>query len=119
MFLLFASAILYEKPLRILRHRLFPFFALGLPALLLTFSRASWFGFLLGFLFIAVWVHRGRRVLAALVSFILVVTAYVGLTGIHVRFITEAPGQTLVERFYETFSYARRRGGYYGPGRVL
>src|SRR3989338_8842925 len=119
MFLLFASAILYEKPLRILRHRLFPFFALGLPALLLTFSRASWFSFLLGFLFIAVWIHRDRRVLVGFLVCVMLFASYVGLSGLKVRFLSEAPGQTMVERFYETFSAARWKGEYYGLGRVF
>ncbi len=35
------------------------------------------------------------------------------------QFITESPGQSLVERFYESFSYARWRGEYYGLGRLF
>lgn len=93
-------------------------FAVAIPALVLTYSRASWFAFLLAFLFIAVWIRRDRRVMLALVAVIVAVVAYVGVTGLNVRYITEAPGQTLVERFYETFSYARWRGEYYGLGRV-
>ena len=93
-------------------------FAVAIPALVLTFSRASWFAFLLAFLFIAVWIKRDRRVMFAVASVVIGVIAYVGVTGLNVRYITEAPGQTLVERFYETFSYARWRGEYYGLGRV-
>jgi O-antigen ligase len=33
--------------------------------------------------------------------------------------LAEGPGQTLSERFYESFSYARWRGEYYGLGRVF
>ena len=101
------------------RSDLIPLFLLGIPALVLTYSRASWFAFLLGFLFIGILIKRDRRVMAAFVSFVIIVTAYLGVTGLNVRFITEAPGQTLVERFYEAFSYARWRGEYYGLGRVF
>lgn len=128
-FLLLAVGLFYEmpdgtkvprnsKPLQ-WRSDLIPLFLLGLPALVLTYSRASWFAFLIGFLFIGIWIKRDRRVVTAFVSFVLVATAYLGVTGLNVRFITEAPGQTLVERFYEAFSYSRWRGEYYGLGRVF
>lgn len=100
------------------RGELVALFAVAVPALVLTFSRASWFAFLLAFLFVAVWIKRDRRVMFAVASVVIAVVAYVGITGLNVRYITEAPGQTLVERFYETFSYARWRGEYYGLGRV-
>ena len=100
------------------RGEMVALFAVAIPALVLTFSRASWFAFLLAFLFVAVWIKRDRRVMFAVASVVIAVVAYVGVTGLNVRYITEAPGQTLVERFYETFSYARWRGEYYGLGRV-
>jgi O-antigen ligase len=93
-------------------------FVLGLPALVLTYSRASWFAFIFGFLFIGMVMKRDRRVMAAFLSFVIIVGSYLAISGLNVRFITEAPGQTLVERFYETFSAARWRGEYYGYGRV-
>lgn len=118
-FLLIAVGLFYQAKALKDRRDLIPLFLLGLPALVLTYSRASWFAFLIGFLFIGIWIMRDRRVIAAFVSFVIVVTAYLGVTGLNVRFITEAPGQTLVERFYEAFSYSRWRGEYYGLGRVF
>jgi len=118
-FLLIAVGLLYEPSVRKGRRELWWVFALGLPALLLTYSRASWFAFLLGFLFIGVWIKRDRRVLVAFLSFVIFVASYLAVSGLNVRFITEAPGQTLVERFYESFSYARWRGEYVGFGRVF
>ncbi len=100
------------------RAEIIALFAVAIPTLILTYSRASWFAFLLAFLFVAIWIKRDRRVMLAVVTVIVGVVAYVGITGLNVRYITEAPGQTLVERFYETFSYARWRGEYYGLGRV-
>lgn len=117
-FLLMAVGLLYERYIRKERKELLWVFLLGLPALIMTFSRSSWFAFLLGFLFIGIWIHRDKRVITALVTFLIIVVSYLGLTGLNVRYITEAPGQTLVERFYETFSYARWQGEYVGLGRV-
>ncbi len=94
-------------------------FALGLPAIVLTYSRSSWFAFLLGFLFIGLIIKKDRRVLAGLGIFVTLAVALVGVSGLNVSLITEAPGQSLSERFYESFSYARWRGEYYGLGRVF
>ena len=117
-FLLIATGFLYEKRLRKNRGRLWLIFGVGLPALLLTFSRSSWFAFLLGFLFIGLLIKRDKRVLIALVTFVIVVSSYLALSGLQVRYMAESPGQTLVERFYESFSSARWRGEYYGLGRM-
>lgn len=94
-------------------------FLFGVPALVLTYSRASWFAFLFGFLFIGLWIKRDRRIAIVLATFLIVAVGYLAITGLSVRFITDTPGQTLVERFYETFSAARWRGEYYGLGRVF
>jgi O-antigen ligase len=118
-FLAIAVAMFYNFKNEKLRRDLVPLFLLAIPALILTYSRASWFAFLLGFLFIGIWIMRDRRVTIAFVSFLVFVTGYLGISGLNVRFITEAPGQTLVERFYESFSYARWRGEYYGLGRLF
>jgi O-antigen ligase len=117
-FLLIATGFLFVKQEKRIQRWIPWIFAFGSLALMMTFSRASWFAFLFGFLFIGLWVKRDRRVAIALVSFIIVVFGYVALTGLAVRTITEAPGQTFIERFYESFSAARWRGEYYGLGRI-
>ena len=107
--LLIAIAFLFEH-----KHKVLPaivpwVIALGVPALALTFSRASWFAFFLGAMFIWLVLRRDKRVLIGFASFMIVVVGYLSMSGlrsIHHR----APGQTFVERFYETFSYARWRG---------
>ncbi|MFC1788177.1 O-antigen ligase family protein [Patescibacteria group bacterium] len=118
-FLLIGIGLIYEKRIRKHKTELLWLFALGLPTLVLTFSRASWFAFLLGFLFIGLIIKKDKRILTAVITFLIVVSSYLALTGLNVRMITEAPGQTLVERFYESFSYARWRGEYYGLGRTF
>lgn len=118
MFLLIGAGLLFSKKYGN-DKRLLLLFALGLPALVLTYSRASWFAFLLGFLFIGLVMYKNKLVLAAVMSFVLLTSAYLGLSGMNVSQITELPGQTLTERFYESFSYARWRGEYHGLGRVF
>ena len=122
LFLLIVVAGIYEwrkgHNAKGMSRRLWILLGIGLIALILTYSRASWFAFLLGFLFITVIVYRDKRMLLGFFVFVAVAFGYLGLTGLNVKVITEAPGQTLVERFYETFSYARWRGEYYGLGRT-
>ena len=117
-FLLIASGFLFSEKVKQNKNTLTALFLIGLPALALTYSRASWFAFILGFLFIGIWMKRDRRVIAGFVTFLIVISTYLGVSGLTVRFITETPSQTFAERFYETFSYARWRGEYYGLGRT-
>jgi len=119
LFLLIASAILFTKKLVQKYPWVVWLFVIAVPTLVLTYSRSSWFAFLLGFLFIGLIMKRDRRVLAgfgALVVFLMLVLAG---SGLNVSLITETSGQTLSERFFESFSLARWRGEYYGLGRVF
>ncbi|PJA45357.1 hypothetical protein CO174_03470 [Candidatus Uhrbacteria bacterium CG_4_9_14_3_um_filter_50_9] len=118
LFLLIGSGFLFTKKFATDR-RLLLLFALGFPALVLTYSRSSWFAFLLGFIFIGLLIKKDKRVLAGLGAFAVLIGLYLGVSGLNVSLITEAPGQSLSERFYESFSYARWRGEYYGLGRTF
>ncbi|MDP2933098.1 MAG: hypothetical protein Q8N81_03110 [bacterium] len=118
-FLLFALALLYERNLRQHHRELWLVLAIGIPTLILTFSRASWFGFLLGFLLIGIWLARDQRVLMGFLIFLGMVFGYLAYSGIVVATLTEASGhQTVAERFFEAFSYERWRGEYFGLGRL-
>lgn len=117
-FLLLATGFAYVWKEKKLWQWLLPILGFGIPALAMTYSRSSWFAFILGFLFIGLWIKRDRRIAIALISFVIIIVGYLAITGLSVRYITEIPGQTLTERFFETFSYARWRGEYYGLGRV-
>lgn len=90
----------------------------GVLALTLTFSRASWFAFAIAALYVGIRRYHDRRLLMGAAGFILVAVLYAGISSLSVSQITELPGQSLIERFYETFSAARWRGEYYGIGRV-
>jgi len=117
-FLLIASGFLFVFKEKISKTLVPWIFLLAIPTLAMTYSRASWFAFLLGFLFIGLWIKRDRKVALGLILSALVLISYLVLSGMVVRNITEAPGQTLSERFFETFSVSRWRGEYYGLGRV-
>ncbi|MBI4133738.1 O-antigen ligase family protein [Candidatus Uhrbacteria bacterium] len=118
-FLLLAIGFLYERDSREDRNRLGLILAVGIPALLLTYSRSSWFGFLIGFLLIGMWFMRDRRVLVGFLLFCGMVAGYLGYSGIIVPALTEETGrQTVAERFFEAFSYERWRGEFFGLGRL-
>lgn len=118
-FLLIALAWLYEKRLKADRRLMQVVLLLGIPTLILTFSRSSWFAFALGALFISVWLYRDKRVITGCAIFGTILAAYLAVSGLRVDILAEAPGQTLVERFYETFSYTRWLGEYEGIGRTF
>ncbi|MFH1142144.1 MAG: O-antigen ligase family protein [Candidatus Uhrbacteria bacterium] len=117
-FLLLAAGLIYERQSKKQGHDLIWLFVIGLPALLLTYSRSSWFGFLLGFLFIGLLIKRDRRVLVATILSAILISSYLAYSGMVVRYLTDLPGQSVAERFFEAFSYERWRGEYYGLGRL-
>lgn len=117
-FLLLATGLIYEKKIFMRRTELWWLFIIGLPALVLTYSRSSWFGFLFGFLFIALIIKRDRRVVIATVTFAIIISSYLAYSGLAIRYLIDVPQQTVAERFFEAFSYERWRGEYYGLGRV-
>ncbi|NBS68922.1 hypothetical protein EBT31_08390 [bacterium] len=92
--------------------------ALGIPVLVLTYSRSAWFGFLLGFLFLAIFLKKDKRVLAGAMLAPLIIVTYVVGSNFLVHTLTDTPEQTVTERFFEAFSYERWRGEYVGLGRL-
>lgn len=91
----------------------------ALPILALTYSRSAWFGFVLGFLFLAVWAKNDRRVLVGVASFAVATVVYLGVSGLVVNRLIDTSGQTFTERFFEAFSAERWAGEYYGLGRTF
>lgn len=118
-FMLLAVGLLYERRSRNEHRELWFVLILGLPALLLTFSRSSWFGFILGLLVLGILFARDKRIFIGLILSIGMVLGYLAYSGIVVPTLTEETGrQTVAERFFESFSYERWRGEYYGLGRL-
>ena len=117
-FLLIALGFAYEIKNRAERRPLWIFFLVGLSALVLTYSRASWFGFLLGFIIIGLIIKRDRRVAAVLGIFAAIVVSFYLYDRVVLRYLVDVPQQTITERFFEAFSPERLRGEYYGLGRI-
>lgn len=119
-FLLFIVAILYEPKLRDKYGRyLMPMLLIALPVLAMSYSRSAWFGFFLGFLFLAIVVHRDRRVTIGLGIIGAIIAGYLMISGLVVNRLIDTAEQGLTERFFEAFSYERWRGEYYGIGRLF
>lgn len=93
-------------------------FALGIPTLVLTYSRASWFGFLLGAFVIAYLIKRDRRVLIAYSVCLGVFLCYVLFSWGVISQLIDTPRQTVLQRLSESISPERWRGEYAGLGRL-
>jgi O-Antigen ligase len=117
-FLLIALGFAYEIKNRASRRPLLIFFLAGLSALVFTYSRASWFGFLLGFIIIGLIIKRDRRVMAVLTIFAAVAVSFYLYDRVVLRYLIDVPEQTITERFFDTFSMESIKGEYYGLGRV-
>jgi len=117
--MLLAIGLLYYLRVREQRRQLLVFLIAVLPAFVMTESRASWFGFLLGLFALGAWLMKDKRVRMGFVVALAAILIYVGAAGIAVRYMTEYPGQTPVERLFEAFSFERWRGEYYGLGRLF
>ncbi|MEK7516183.1 MAG: O-antigen ligase family protein [Patescibacteria group bacterium] len=117
-FLALAAGLLWERAVPVRRMILAAFFAAGGIALLLTQSRASWFGFALALFVSGFFLKRDRRVLVAAMLTAAVLLGALFTTGVQPRYLAESPDASFVERFFEAFSPARWRGEYDGLGRL-
>jgi len=117
-FLLIVGLLYYVKD-RSQRRALFAVLLLAAPGFVMTLSRASWFGFILGVLIIGGVLMKDNRVRLAFAALVVLAVGYAAYTGLVVKYLTDYPGQTPVERFFEAFSYERWRGEYYGLGRMF
>lgn len=118
-FLLMIVAILYERAAQ--KKWEIPFSVLlgvGAIVLGLTYSRSAWFGFLLGFLFIALLMKRDRRVLAVSLAVPVLLGAYLSFSDLVVHRLVDTGNQSITERLLEAFSYEHFQGDYYGLGRT-
>ncbi|USN53335.1 MAG: O-antigen ligase family protein [Candidatus Nomurabacteria bacterium] len=117
--LLLVVGLLYEHPKLQTKRKLLAILMLGIAALALTYSRASWFGFALGFGVISVFLKRDKRVMIAGFLLIAFVALYPFFTSLVVDDLIDQPNMPIVDRLYEAFSYERWRSEYYGQGRVF
>ncbi len=117
-FFLLASGLIYSIKSRVEKRTLIGVILVAFPAFVLTLSRASWFGWLLGFLLIGAVLMKDTRIRIGIAAVVAIALLYVGYSGLRVSYLTDYPQQTVVERFFEAFSYERWRGEYYGLGRL-
>lgn len=117
-FFLLGAGFLYELRDKAEKKKIRTIIILAFPALVLTLSRASWFGWVLGMLIIGAWLMKDWRVRATFTAFVAVALLYLAWSGLAVRYLIDSPEQTVAERFFEAFSFERWRGEYYGLGRV-
>ena len=118
-FLLIAVAALYERAAQG-RSEWIMWVLLGVGTMVLglTYSRSAWFGFLLGFLFIAIAMKKDRRVLAVSIAVPVLLGVYLSFSDLVVGRLVDTGSQTITERLFEAFSYAHFSGDYYGLGRT-
>lgn len=90
----------------------------SLPVLALTYSRSAWFGFVLAFLFIAIYIKRDKRVITVTLIAPFLIAGYLAVTGLVVNQLIDTQGNSFTDRVFEAFSYSRWVGEYYGLGRV-
>ncbi len=117
-FFLLAVGLLYCVKDKRWRRGLWGVLLLALPGFVMTLSRASWFGLAGGIILIGALLMKDTRVRLAVAAIAVIALGYAGIAGLVVRYMTEYPSQTPVERFFEAFSYERWRGEYYGLGRL-
>ena len=115
---LIALGLLYEHAKIASRRYLATLMFALVVCLTLTYSRSSWFSFILGFLIIGLWFKRDRRVAVVIGLLAAAAVSFFLYDRVVLRYLVDVPQQTIVERFYEAFSPERLKGEYYGLGRV-
>lgn len=116
--LLMATGLLYELKDSIRRRWLWLVLLVGVPALAMTQSRASWFGFALGIFVICVLMKRDRRVIWVFVVLLCLIVGYLVYSGLVVQYLLDPADAGLAERFFEALSLARWRAEYFDLGRL-
>jgi hypothetical protein len=117
-FMLILVSILYEPKIKKYRSWFGFLLAICVPVLAMTYSRSSWFGFVLGAMFIAIWIKKDKRVMVACAVALAIVLLYLTISGLVVNNLMDVGSQSIIDRFFEAFSYERWRGEYYGLGRM-
>ena len=116
--LLFLLAAWYELRSKISWRWFAAAGVLGGAALVMTYSRAAWFGCILGVGLISLMIKRDRWVMGLVGVGLIAIGGYIAYFSAILPYLIDQPSQTIVERFFEAFSPARWRGEYDGLGRV-
>ncbi|MBT3816758.1 MAG: hypothetical protein HOE80_02835 [Candidatus Magasanikbacteria bacterium] len=97
-------------------------YAVGVLALILTYSRASWLAFFAGVITIGIALMKDKRIMIGLSIFAVVMVGYIGafmLVRENISNIVETPNQSIPERVLEAVSLRGWRESYHGYGRIF
>lgn len=117
-FMLLAFGFFFKKD-----KKVWPVFLIifALPVLILTYSRMSWLGLVLGAIIIGVLIQRNKKVIASLIVLAIMLAAYLGLyvaaNNLNLKRLEDQPQMALAERILELASPNSWRWSYRGYGR--
>lgn len=117
--LLLITGFLYERKKKADVRQYLLFFVVAIPALLLSYSRAAWFGLLLGIFCIGFCIKGDRRVALGMGVIALIACGSILCSLATHQFLIDVPQQSLSHRFFEAFSLERWKGEYTGLGRLF
>jgi len=119
-FMLLILGLIYQK---YFSHKnklwIFIWFLISALALLFTYSRSSWFGFLLGVFIIGYLIKKDKKIIKIYSLGIAIIIIYLLISPLVVSQLIDQPQISLTERFFEAFSYRRWESEYYGLGRLF
>lgn len=121
-FLILLTTLAYH--LKKIKHFTWPLFITGSLALIFTFSRLSWAGFIIGILLIGWLWKKDKKVkftfITITTSLIIFFLAYLSLTGFNIKTYQESQTSlNLPNRVLQTFSKYEMQNSYYGYGRIF
>jgi len=117
-FMLIMVGFLYEKYFKNKEFVWFWFLISGFT-LLMTYSRSSWFGLLLGLFIIGYIIKKDKKIIKFYGLAVAVILIYLLFSPLIINQLIDQPQVSLTERFFEAFSLERWRGEYYGLGRLF
>lgn len=118
-FVLLAVGFIYEKFPKRVNWLIWLILAVSLPAMLFTYSRASWLGFAGGLMVIGILLKKDKRVLILASLAAVLFLGYYVINNIQISRLADLPSQTFEERFFEAFSPKRFINEYRDKGRIF
>lgn len=120
--MLLYAGILMEIPLNLRKKKLLIIFLAAIPILVLTYSRMSWIGFLIGTVVMGVIIKKNKKIflailLAAAIS-VLVFIFQLKTEHFRLHLIEDNARMTVTERFLALFSFREFENSYKGYGRL-
>ncbi len=119
-FMLLAFGFLYYKREK---KNIWPFLLilLALPTLILTYSRMSWLGFVLGIIIIGIFIKKDKKVIIAVATLLIFLAIYLSVyitaNNLNLKRLEDQPQMALAERILELVSPNSWRWTYHDYGR--